>query len=107
MDDIWLLFLIVICAIILIVSVFNTGKIISLSRHNKKQDNDISEIRGDIDDIENDMKAISSGQERMYSDFKQSFDSALQRGLQPVIEANNRQSERIDKILELMVNPKR
>jgi len=88
---------------------FIAGGMSRLKKHNVIQDeaianiktaysNDITSIRKDLTEVEEDIKAISEGQTRMYSDFK----GALKEELSRVIDSNNKQSERLDRVLELL-----
>jgi len=97
MTEIYFYISLAISVIILIVTIFNTGKIVSLQKHNSGQDTDIHDIRKDLVEIEKDIETISEGQARMYSDFK----GTLENALKPVIDSNNRQAERLDRVLEM------
>lgn len=89
---------IMISTIILVVTLFNTGKIIALKKHNDKQDISIGEVQKDIEEVEKDLEAMSKGQARMYDDFK----STLQEALKPVIASHEKQAERLDRVLEML-----
>jgi hypothetical protein len=90
---------VLISTLILIITLFNTGKIIALQKHNNKQDASIADMQNDIEHVERDLEAMSKGQSQMYDDFK----GTLQGALKPVIDAHNEQSKRLDRVLELLI----
>ena len=89
---------IMISTLILIVTLFNTGKIIALQKYNSKQDSAIAEIQKEVEHVERDLETMSLVQERMYSDFK----ATLQEALKPVISSHEKQAERLDRVLEML-----
>ena len=89
---------ILISLLILIVTLFNTGKIIALQKYNSKQDSAISAIQKDVEHVEHDIEVMSLGQSRMYNDFK----ATLQDALKPVISSHEKQAERLDRVLEML-----
>lgn len=81
MTDTIYIILICLSAITLAVTLFNTGKIVALNKHNISQDNSIEELESDV-------KAISTGQERMYSDFKEFVRVAISEAIKEQSSAN-------------------
>ena len=99
--------------LVLIALAFIAGGMSRLKNHNVVQDeaianiktaysNDITSIKKDLIEVEEDIKAMSEGQARMYSDFK----VALEQALKPVIDSNNQQAQRLDRVLELLAAKK-
>ena len=99
--------------LVLVSLAFIAGGMSRLKKHNVVQDeaitniktaysNDITSIRKDLTEVEEDIKAISEGQARMYSDFK----DTLEKALKPVIDSNNQQAQRLDRVLELLAAKK-
>jgi t-SNARE complex subunit (syntaxin) len=96
---------------VLVALAFIAGGMSRLKNHNIIQDeaianiktaysNDITTIKKDLVSVEEDVKAISEGQARMYSDFK----ATLNEALKPLVDSNNRQSERLERQAERLDN---
>ena len=94
--------------LVLVALAFIAGGMSRLKNHNVVQDaviekikeshsTDIYSIKDKLADVEKDIETITAGQARMYSDFK----GTLEQALKPVIDSNNRQAERLDRVLEM------